>query len=68
MVKKTKKLLSFPCTFSMRSMPEDVYKIIATQAAHIKKQRGVSQYSLELTLYHIVKDWKNCRGGKDIEI
>jgi hypothetical protein len=56
-----------PCTFSFREMPADVYKIILKQQGNIKASRGSSQYSMEQTIYHIIRDWQKCRGGKDIE-
>lgn len=64
----SKKTRTFPCTFSMRSMPEDVYRAVVRQQNYIKMQKGLSQYPMEQAIYHIIRDWQKCRGGKDIEV
>lgn len=47
-------------------MPEDVYKIIIKKQNKIKEQKGTTQYSLERTIYQIIREYaqmlkdKNC--------
>lgn len=47
--------------YPLKQMPEDVYKIILTEQGVIKAERGISQYSLEQTIYSIIREWKRCR-------
>jgi hypothetical protein len=56
-----------PCQYSLRAMPPDIYKIVIRAQNQIKLQRGINQYSMEQTIYHLIRDWQKCRGGKDIE-
>lgn len=47
-------------------MPEDVYKILIRKQNKIKEQKGTTQYSLERTIYQIIREYaqmlkdKNC--------
>lgn len=44
-------------TYSFRNMPPDVYKIILKAQNRMKEQRGTTQFSLELTIYHIIREY-----------
>lgn len=45
-------------TVSMRcEIPKDVYKILIRQQAKEKEKRDIGQFSLELTMYTIIRRW-----------
>lgn len=48
-------------TYSFRSMPQDVYRIVLKEQNRIKEEKSRSQYSLELTIYHIIREFEKCR-------
>jgi len=52
----------------LRKVPDDVRRIILKQQGILKGLTGRTQYSMETTIYHIIRDWQRCRGGKDIEV
>lgn len=54
--------------YPLKKMPPDVYKILAAEQGKIKAEKMTSQYSLEQTIYKIVREWHKCRGGKDNEV
>lgn len=54
-------------TYSFRNMPPDVYKIILKAQNRMKEQRGTSQFSLELTIYHIIREFEKCREEKEVK-
>lgn len=45
-------------TYTFREgIPPDVYKILIREQGRIKESRGTTQYSLERTIYHIIKEY-----------
>jgi len=44
---------------SLKSIPPDVMKIILTEQAKQKINRGDNQYSLSRTVIKIIKEWNN---------
>lgn len=50
--------------YPLKQMPDDVYKIILTEQGKIKAEKRISQYSLEQTIYSIIREWKRCREEK----
>jgi hypothetical protein len=67
-VSKRKRPEGATCTYSLRAMPPDIYKVVVRAQNQIKLQRGINQYPMEQAIYHIIRDWQKCRGGKDIEV
>lgn len=47
--------------YPLKAMPDDVFKIILKEQGKIKTERSISQYSLEQTIYSIIREWKRCR-------
>jgi hypothetical protein len=43
--------------YPLKNIPEDVYKILWREQAKLKTKKGVSQFSLASTIYHIVKEY-----------
>lgn len=43
--------------YPLKNIPEDVYKILWREQAKLKTKKGVSQFSLSSTIYHIVKEY-----------
>lgn len=54
-------------TYSFRNMPPDVYKIVLKVQNRLKEQKGTSQFSLELAIYHIIRDYEKCREEKEVK-
>ena len=45
-------------TYTFREgMPPDVYKIIIREQGKLKVSKGTTQYSMERTIYHIIKEY-----------
>jgi len=51
-------------TYSFREgMPEEVYDIIIKEQNRIREERRVTQYSMEKTIYHIIKEFSKMKYG-----
>ena len=51
-------------TYSFREgMPEEVYDIIIKEQNKIREERRVTQYSMEKTIYHIIKEFSKLKYG-----
>lgn len=51
-------------TYSFREgMPEEVYDIIIKEQNRIREERRVTQYSMEKTIYHIIKEFSKLKYG-----
>jgi hypothetical protein len=47
---------------NLSSLPIDVRKIILREQAKEKEKRGVAQYSVQMTVIKIIRQWENkCR-------
>jgi len=44
---------------SLKKVPEEVRKIILREQVKLKEKHGTNQYSISLTIYKIIKEWKN---------
>jgi len=53
--------------YPLKKMPDDVFKIILMEQGKIKAERSISQYSLEQTIYSIIREWERCREGKPVK-
>lgn len=45
-------------SYLFRSIPPDVYKIILKEQNRIKEKKGTTQFSIELTIYHIIREYE----------
>lgn len=52
--------MSKTTTYQLRSLPEDVKKILLKHQARLKALKGSAMISLESTIYHIVRDYDRC--------
>lgn len=51
-------------TYSFREgMPEDVYDIIIKEQNKLREEKRVTQYSMEKTIYHIIKEFSKMKYG-----
>lgn len=46
-------------TIHLKDMPIDVRKIILEKQMEIKLNKNVRHYSQQLTIYHILREWKD---------
>lgn len=44
----------------LRSMPEDVRKIVLKEQHKEKEHRGTNQFSLSTTIFKIIREWEKC--------
>lgn len=47
-------------------LPKDVHDIVIDEQTRIKKTRGTGQYSIECTIFKIIREWERCRNGEKI--
>lgn len=50
---------------NLRDVPEDVLRIILITQGGIKIEKGISQYSMEQTVYKIIRDYKIYKEEKE---
>lgn len=43
--------------YPLKNIPDDVYKILWREQGKLKAKKGVSQFSLASTIFHIVKEY-----------
>jgi len=48
-------------TALLKNIPADVYAIIQEEQHKIKKQKGTNSFSLECTIYKMIRDYVKCR-------
>lgn len=53
--------------YPLKMMPPDVYKILVAEQGRIKGEKMTSQYSLEQTIYKIVREWDRCKTEKEVK-
>lgn len=46
---------------TLRDVPDDVFKIILEEQAKEKQSKGIGQWSLEKTIYKMIKECARCR-------
>lgn len=52
-------------TYTFREgMPPDIYKIIIREQGKLKVSKGTTQYSMERTIYHIIKEYDKLMNNK----
>lgn len=53
--------------YPLKDIPADVYKILWREQAKLKAKRGLRQFSLSSTIYHIIKEYDKTHGAKEGE-
>jgi hypothetical protein len=53
--------------YPLKNIPEDVYKILWREQAKLKSKKGLRQFSLSSTIYHIIKEYDKGQQGKEAE-
>lgn len=48
-------------SYILKAIPPDIYKIILREQNRIKEQKGKTIYSMEATIYHIIKEFDKCQ-------
>lgn len=48
----------------LKNLPEDIRRLILKQQAKEKASRGTNQFSMELTIYKIIREWDRCKEGE----
>lgn len=44
----------------LKAIPDDVRSILLEEQGKIKKQKGTGMYSLESTIYYLLRDYARC--------
>lgn len=44
----------------LRSVPEDVRKLIIREQHKEKENRGTNQFSMSTTIFKIIREWEKC--------
>jgi hypothetical protein len=50
--------------YPLKNIPEDVYKILWREQAKLKGNRGLRQFSLSSTIYHIIREYDRSKQGQ----
>ena len=45
----------------LKDIPAEVNKIILDEQARAKKEKGTNQYSIESTIYKIIREYQRCK-------
>jgi hypothetical protein len=53
--------------FTLRNIPEDVFKILLKEQHKMKQARAIGRYGLGQTVYKIVRDYERCRDSEKEE-
>lgn len=48
-------------TYTLRSIPPDVYDIVLKEQNEIKQKKKTNSFSFECTLYKMIRDYEKCR-------
>lgn len=65
--KSNQKARSKETRYPLKNIPEDVYKILWREQAKLKAKRGLRQFSLSSTIYHIIKEYDKSQNPKEAE-
>lgn len=53
--------------YPLKNIPEDVYKILWREQAKLKAKKGLRQFSLSSTIYHIIKEYDKSLKPQEME-
>lgn len=65
--KRNQKIAAKETRYPLKNIPEDVYKILWKEQAKLKAKGGRRQFSLSLTVYHIIREYAKSQ-SKEAEI
>lgn len=51
-------------SYLLKSIPPEIYAIILREQNKIKAEKNKSVYSMESTIYHIIKEFDECLRAK----
>lgn len=51
----------------LKNVPKEVIRLILEEQARIKEVRDTRQYSMELTIYKMIKDYDKCRKSNNFK-
>ena len=51
-------------SYLLKAIPADIYKIILKEQNKIKEEKNKSVYSIESTIYYIIKEFDKCLRAK----
>lgn len=51
-------------TIHLKNLPKDIRKIVLEKQVEIKLQKEVRLFSQQLTIYHIIREWKKMSTAK----
>lgn len=55
-------------TLTLRNIPPEVYRILLDEQAKEKQAKGIGMWSLEKTVYKMIKECARCRdNGKEVK-
>lgn len=50
-------------TYMLKTIPEDVFKIVQREQSDIKEKKGTNSFSFESTIYKMLRDYNKCRSS-----
>lgn len=50
-----------PKSHTLKAIPPDVYRIIQREQSELKIKKGTNLWSLECTIYKMIRDYNKCR-------
>jgi hypothetical protein len=50
--------------YTLKQVPDDVLKFILKEQKILKDKKGVRVYGIDLTIYHLLRELRNCRAGE----
>lgn len=53
--------------YPLKNMPSDIYKMLIEEQKEAKLEKMSSQYSLEQTIYRIIRKWDRCKKEREAE-
>lgn len=54
-------------SYTLKQIPNDVFKIILKEQNQIKEKNGIGKYSFESTIYKMIKDYDRCRNESNFK-
>lgn len=51
------------CT--LKNIPADVNRILLNEQKEAKEQKGTNQFSIELTVYKIIREFERCKKAEE---
>lgn len=48
-------------SYTLKAIPEDVYKIVQKEQTDIKMKKGTNLFSFESTIYKMLREYNRCK-------